>query len=61
LHDEVRILIFDDPAEHFRSRNVRSWSDPVVVPSDPRGHAARAMHEIFPENYEIPRAAAARV
>jgi hypothetical protein len=26
----------------YRRGNVQSWSDPVVVPSDPRGRAARA-------------------
>ena len=45
----------------YRGGNVRSWSDPVVVPSDPRGRAARAMHDFFfSKIYEIPRVTAAR-
>jgi hypothetical protein len=38
----------------YKSGNVRSWSDPVVVPSNPRGRTARAMHEIFFENLRNP-------
>jgi hypothetical protein len=54
LHDEVRILIFDDPAE------LESWQRPVMVrsgsgpfrPARPR--RARAMHDFFPENLRNP-------
>jgi hypothetical protein len=37
-----------------RYRNVLSWSDPVVVPSDPRARAARAVHEICFEKLRKP-------
>jgi hypothetical protein len=61
LHDEVRILIFDDPAE------LSNWQRPVMVRSG-RGPfrptwppRARAMHDFFLKIYEIPRVATARV
>ena len=38
----------------YRDRNVWSWSDPVVVPSNPCGRAARAMHDFFPKNLRNP-------
>jgi hypothetical protein len=38
----------------YTSGNIRSWSDPVVIPSNPRGRATRAMHEYFSENYRNP-------
>ena len=45
-----------------RDRNARSWSDPVVVPSDPRARHERAMHEFFfSKIYENPRARRAGV
>jgi hypothetical protein len=45
----------------YGAGNVRSWSDPVVVLSDPRKRAPRAMHEFFSSKiYEIPRVRAAR-
>jgi hypothetical protein len=47
-------LIFYYPAEND-SGNVRSWSDPVVVPSNPRGRAARARcMNFFFENLRNP-------
>ena len=45
----------------YGAGNVRSWSDPVVVPSDPHKRAARARcMYFFSKIYEIPRAGAAR-
>jgi hypothetical protein len=62
LRDEVRILIFDDPAENESGqrpgmvRSGRAWSLQTRVA------ASRAMHDFFSSKiYEIPRAAAARV
>ncbi len=52
--DEVRILIFDDPAELEKSQRpvmVRSGRGPFK-PARPR--RARAMHEIFFENLRNP-------
>ena len=53
-HDEVRILIFDDPAELEKRQRpvmVRSGRGPFR-PARPR--RARAMHEIFFENLRNP-------
>jgi hypothetical protein len=52
--DEVRILIFDDPAELAKRQRpvmVRSGRGPFR-PAWPR--RARAMHEFFPENLRNP-------
>jgi hypothetical protein len=54
LHDEVRILIFDDPAELEESQRpvmVRFGRGPFR-PARPR--RARAMHELFLENLRNP-------
>ena len=59
--DEVRILIFDDPAELYerQSPGSGSWEGKL---SRARGRAARARcMKFFSKIYEIPRAAAARV
>ncbi len=60
LHDEVRILIFDDPAELEESQRpvmVRSGRGPFKPARARRG---RAMHEFFfSKMYEIPRTSAA--
>jgi hypothetical protein len=53
-------LIFDDPAELEKRQRpvmVRSGRGPFK-PARPR--RARAMHEFFSKNYEIPPASAAR-
>ena len=54
LHDEVRILIFDDPAEQDDRQRL------VMVRSgqNPRARAARA--PCMEKKYEIPRVRAAR-
>ena len=53
--DEVRIWIFDDPAENERGQRPGSGSREGKL-SNPRGRAARAMHGIFfSKIYEIPR------
>jgi hypothetical protein len=39
----------------WRAGNIRSWSDPVVVPSDQSApRRARAMHEFFFEKLRNP-------
>ena len=61
-HDEVRILIFDDPAElpRYTEGNVRNL-DPGRVNCQTRAAAQRARcMNFFSKIYEIPRAAAAR-
>ena len=58
--DEVRILIFDDPAENERGQRPGSgfWEGKL---SNARGRAARARcMNFFPKIYEIPRTTAAR-
>jgi hypothetical protein len=44
----------------YRIRNVRSWSEPVVVPSDPRARAGRARCMIFSRKFTKYRARALR-
>jgi hypothetical protein len=60
LHDEVRILIFDDPPEQDTSRRkrlvmVRSGRGPV---KHARTRHARAMHNFFPRKFTTSRARA---
>jgi hypothetical protein len=60
LHDEVRILIFDDPAELEKSQRPGSGSGEGKLPN-PRGRAARERCMKFVSKiYEIPRATVAR-
>jgi hypothetical protein len=59
-HDEVRFLIFDDPAEQCERQRPSSGSWEGKLPN-PRGRAARARCMKFVSKiYEIPRAYAAR-
>ena len=53
-HDEVRILIFDDPAELEKSQRpfLEDFGGQTVKP--PRERRARAMHEFPPENLRKP-------
>ena len=51
--DEVRILIFDDPAELCERQRPGSGSWEGKL-SNARGRAARAMHEFFFENLRNP-------
>ena len=51
--DEVRILIFDDPAELCERQRPGSGSWEGKL-SNARGRAARAMHDFFFENLRNP-------
>jgi hypothetical protein len=54
MHDEVRILIFDDPAEQGRSQRPFLEDFGRQTVKSARTRRARAMHEIFFENLRNP-------